>query len=215
MINKENKIRYKSVNNKKKISALVFVAHPDDEIIWMGGLILRNKNWNWTILSLCRKKDNDRNPKFFNVCKLLGVEGIISDLDDELLIPINKIDIIKRILINIRERNYYYIFTHGENGEYGHIRHKEVHNAVKNVVKKNLIKCNKLYFFNYSLGKNVPYPELIPPIAIVKSDLVIELNEEELKEKKRIIREIYGYPNEKGFELMSCGKKEGFLEWRD
>ena len=37
--------------------ALVIVAHPDDETIWMGGTILKNKNWKWTILSLCRASD--------------------------------------------------------------------------------------------------------------------------------------------------------------
>ena len=29
--------------------ALVIVAHPDDELIWMGGYILKNKEWDFDV----------------------------------------------------------------------------------------------------------------------------------------------------------------------
>ena len=75
------------------VNALVIVAHPDDETIWMGGTILQNPSWNWTIASLCRKNDLDRMPKFLKVCKHYNANSIISDLDDEKLnnLPIKKI----------------------------------------------------------------------------------------------------------------------------
>ena len=63
--------------------ALVIVAHPDDETIWMGGTILMNPQIKWTCFSLCRADDADRAPKFRRVCKYYGAKGIISDLDDE------------------------------------------------------------------------------------------------------------------------------------
>jgi len=51
---------------------LVVVAHPDDETIWMGGTILSKSNgWDTTIISLCRKYDGDRAPKFKRVCEIL------------------------------------------------------------------------------------------------------------------------------------------------
>ena len=40
-------------------------------------------DWNWTIISLCRKDDKDRAPKFRKVCKKLGAKCTMSDLEDE------------------------------------------------------------------------------------------------------------------------------------
>ncbi len=192
------------------IEALVIVAHPDDETIWMGGTILRNSNWKWTILSLCRADDSDRKPKFDKVCKILNAKALITNLDDEILRPI-KTDEIKEVIKSVLSKNNFdIIFTHGENGEYGHIRHVEIHNAVKSMIKNRDLIAKKVYFFNYKKGENILYPELKTPEPIENSDFVLNLNDKELELKKKIIREIYKYPNEKGFELMSCNKMEAF-----
>src|SRR3989344_9368628 len=132
--------------------ALVIVAHPDDETIWMGGMILRNLNWDWTILSLCRKDDPDRAPKFERVCNEYGASCIISDLDDEEDLKLDIEDIVDKIESLLVDKEYNFIFTHGENGEYGHQRHLEVHKAVRRSIEKGLLKCEKLYFFDYLRG---------------------------------------------------------------
>ena len=42
----------------------VVVAHPDDETLWTGGLLLSHPEWSIFIVSLCRGKDTDPTASF-------------------------------------------------------------------------------------------------------------------------------------------------------
>jgi LmbE family N-acetylglucosaminyl deacetylase len=182
---------------------LVVVAHPDDELIWMGGVIMKNEDWNFSVITLCRKNDKDRVRKFKKVCRLLNVSYFkMSDLEDEGLNSLDEEEVIKRIKKMLKIRNYDYVFTHGINGEYGHKRHIEVHNSVKKMIKKKELKCKKLFYFSYTRKNNfcIPNP---------KADKFIKLNNSLFLKKKYIIEKIYGYPKG-GFEEKSCQKIEAF-----
>lgn len=62
---------------------VIIVAHPDAQILWTGGIILNNPQWNFFINSLCRKNDENRSSKFYKVLKILNAQGIMGNLDDE------------------------------------------------------------------------------------------------------------------------------------
>jgi len=197
----------KSIEFKKSTRALVVVAHPDDETIWMGGTVLKYPNVSWTIFSLCRADDADRAPKFFRVCEYLNANGLMSDLEDTGKLTIKKsIPIIKKLLLkNLADKNYNYIFTHGRNGEYGHPRHKGVHRGVYELIKEKKLS-GKLLCFNYEMaGEHNLKPKK-------NSDHILILTPTEFKKKKNIMSDIYGF-EKNGIDAGYCTKIEGFIKY--
>lgn len=188
-------------DNKK---ALAVVAHPDDETIWMGGTIARNKKIAWTIFSLCRAGDRDRAPKFKRVCKYYRAKSIIGDLDDEGKLSMEEArqEAKKIILEKIDFNEFDYIFTHGANGEYGHERHIAVHLAINELIKAGKIKPETVFYFNYIKNKK----DYLEP---GNNSIVSRLSEEELLEKKRVVAEMYGY-SLNGIDVAYCTNPETF-----
>ena len=191
------------------MKAAIIVAHPDDEVIWSGGLVLQNPQWDWTVLSLSRADDEDRCPKFYRVCDFLGMKGYISDLDDSSPPkPINRHrEIGSRIMEYLTLTPWDLCITHGSNGEYGHPRHKEVHAEVLDLTHDGILECHEFWTFAYDCNAESRICQVDP-----QADVIVELTEMHLCEKRRIVQEMYGY-GEDSFEVSACISPETFRKW--
>jgi len=132
-------------------------------------------------------------------------------LDDEKLEPLSINEVINKIRQIVPKRDYDYIFTHGLNGEYGHIRHMEIHSAVKEMIKKGELTCEKAFFFSYKLSNNFVQniPELKIPVPNDNSDMFTQLSDNLIKNKINLITNFYGFKRD-SFETLSCNKRETF-----
>lgn len=194
---------------ESKRNNLVIVAHPDDETLWCGGEMLMHPKDNWFVVSLCRKTDPDRAPKFKKALTAFHANGIMGNLDDDPEQIQLEPELIEDAILNLLpERKYDLIITHSPFGEYTrHRRHEEIGRAVINLWNEEKIATDELRLFAYEDGNKSYYPR--PIVDAHSSDI---LPEPIWKEKYRIITEIYGF-EESGFEAKTTPEIESFWKF--
>jgi len=117
---------------------LMIIAHADDEIIW-GGEELMNAPGEWDILCITTPPPiaTFRIPIFLNkVSAYLNINTTMLSFKDSGLHNIIEGNIEASIEEKIKSKEWAKIITHGAQGEYGHMHHKQVHRAVVSVMKK-------------------------------------------------------------------------------
>ena len=186
--------------------AAVIVAHPDDETLWTGGVILMHPQVAWTIVTLCRKSDPDRAGRFFRVCQSYGAQGIMGDLDDAPeQIPLDLRVVQETIMQLLPSDRYDLLFTHGPWGEYTrHLRHEEVSRAVMNLRWTRSLRASQVLQFAYDDddGENLPHHDN-------QADLIVDLGNEIWQQKRQIITELYGFGDD-SWEARTTPHKEAF-----
>lgn len=141
------------------MNALVVVAHDDDAVLWMGGIIHCLSDWNWHVISMCNQGNDMRRHYFARTCRELGVRADALDFldyqDINTAAKKNSITDMKQSLLQVvGAKKYDYVFTHSRdpNGEYGHhANHHEVCKVVRSLVAEDqLIETkNRLAYFCY------------------------------------------------------------------
>lgn len=184
----------------------VIVAHPDDETLWAGGTILMHPDSEWTIVTLCRKSDPDRAPRFFQAIKELNATGAMGDLDDgPEQHPLKNRQVQHEILQNLPSDRFDLIITHGLNGEYTrHLRHEETAQAVMALWKSDRLFAGQIWRFAYEDDGRKHLPR-----AIQDADMHIVLPDEIWQKKYDIITNIYGF-NPDSFEARITPPEEAF-----
>ncbi|MFC1793930.1 PIG-L deacetylase family protein [Planctomycetota bacterium] len=185
----------------------VVVAHPDDETLWTGGTILMHPESEWTVVTLCRKSDPNRAPRFFQAIEKLNTIGAMGDLDDgPEQSPLTSRRVQHEILQVLPSSRFDLIITHGLNGEYTrHLRHEETAQAVMALWKNERLFAGQIWRFAYEDGGRKYLPR-----AIEDADMHIKLPEEIWQKKYDVITNIYGFSPD-SFEAGTTPREEAFL----
>lgn len=102
----------------------IVIAHPDDEVLWCGGLVLRYPA-RWSIICCTiPRTDPIRAWKFYDACASLGVmrARVFPFIEPDPREPLRNID--------LDLSAYELIVTHNAAGEYGHIHHRSLHRFI-------------------------------------------------------------------------------------
>jgi len=191
---------------REKSKCAVIVAHPDDETLWAGGLMLMHPEVEWTVVTMCRKSDSDRAPKFFKALEKLNAMGFMADLDDgPEQRPLNHAEVRRTIEVLLPPERFDLLITHGSSGEYTrHLRHEETAKAVLALWKDGRLPAEHVWAFAYEDGDRRYLPR-----AIERADLLIELPDEIWREKYSIITNIYGF-SRNSWEARTTPRQEAF-----
>ncbi|MFH6991674.1 PIG-L deacetylase family protein [Flavobacterium sp. FlaQc-48] len=199
--------QYMEMQVQKKKVALI-VAHPDDETLWAGGMLLSNPHWECFIVCLCRKYDPDRAPKFYKALEVLQCTGTMGNLDDGPdQLPQDKSEIDRLILQLLPADHYDFILTHNPLGEYTrHLRHEEAGCSVIGLWDEGKISCGELLVFAYEDHNKQYYSKAMP-----NTDIQLTLPSDIWQKKYEIITRIYGFTPD-SWEAQTTPKTEAF--WR-
>jgi LmbE family N-acetylglucosaminyl deacetylase len=118
---------------------LIVIAHPDDETIFMGGLIRRLVAAGRRLDIACATSrfaspllTSSRRAEFQRACWHLGARAVLLGLEDTPA-PLPAIALANKLRVLAEASAYGAVYTHGVWGEYGHRHHRDVCLAVHRV----------------------------------------------------------------------------------
>ncbi len=137
---------------------LMVVAHPDDEVLFGGHLLLQSTPWH--VVCLTNGSHEKRARQFLRAMQSVGARATIWDYPDQPGLSKNGplaraswqphlVSIKQRLAALLQESAFQKIVTHNSMGEYGHAHHQVTHHLVKQVAPAEQLFC-------FALGDPLP-----------------------------------------------------------
>jgi len=172
--------------NASQYRKLMIVAHPDDETLWGGANLFKNR---YFVVCLTNGFNLKRANDFKKLLKFTNNSGIILNYPDFQDNIRNDWSEVKTGLLKDLSKllNYQYwdkIVTHGPDGTTGHIHHKKTCKYVTKIAKK-YNKYNNLYYFGKFYKKKIP--KYLPRI----SDEELSYKKKEINIYRSVIKTIH------------------------
>lgn len=169
-------------NSHLTADKLMIVAHPDDECIFGGSLLIEQKGWHvicvtggsyysrnkWALSS-----ENNRIIEFVKVMNCLECKYEMWDFEDNLFNANWDVTLQYR-LKQLLNQTYQKVITHNLEGEYGHIQHKKLSQIV------HQLRPTNLYVFHFT---PVPRCALITYLPQLKKALLHYKSQQNIVQK--------------------------------
>tara|TARA_Y100001934_G_C12075771_1_gene642319 strand:+ start:119 stop:817 length:699 start_codon:yes stop_codon:yes gene_type:complete len=154
---------------------LVVIAHPDDETLYFGGLILQSTQVD--IVCITDGNNQGNGPARLNclneAARQLGADSVrCLDFDDDPVFHLPIEELGEKLISIVKPDNYRAVFTHSPYGEYGHLAHMDASICVYRHL------CSLLPVFSVA---ELTYP-----------DYTIGLTKAEHEKKQEILVDLYG-----------------------
>ena len=115
----------------------MIVAHPDDEALF-GGAELLTHSEEYKVVVIDEYHNDIRRREFLDSMRFIGIHEYEHWTGYKGREDYYREKLIYELLRVLRERDYKKIVTHGENGEYGHPRHRACHDVLAHLRPEKL-----------------------------------------------------------------------------
>lgn len=181
----------------KKLKAnLIVVAHPDDESIFFGGLLQKERSRPWHLVCVTDGngdgRGRDRHQELRSAAKRLKIETVEHwDFADKYEQRLEYSQLSERL--KILSPQVHTIYTHGLLGEYGHPHHQDVSYAVHRLFSKTHQVWGTAY-------------NCMPQKRVL-------LTTKQFALKSEILSQIYRLETERFVHLLPAFAEEGFCQF--
>lgn len=171
---------------------LLVVAHPDDEVLFFGGIVLSLRTLPWRMICVtdgnADGRGAERREELLKSAKMLGIKKLehwdFPDIFEKRL----DVNALGERLQNIPAPKE--VFTHGPLGEYGHPHHQDISLAVHRLFSRRA--------------------RIWSPAWNCLAQKTVKLSPALYKRKTKILSEVYGKEIERFFHIIPNASVESF-----